>query len=53
MPLVKVRVYLAGQGIDVDLFLAQSRFQDSMMARRQRQTGEEIDLWIKNGRTAA
>jgi hypothetical protein len=36
MPVVKMRTYLAaGHGIDVDLFLDETPFQHSLMARRQ------------------
>ena len=46
MPLVKARFYLAGRGVDVDMFLCESTFQESLMSRRQRQIVEEIDLWM-------
>lgn len=36
MPVAKVKVYLAGRGIDVDLFLVESSFQRSRIDRRQR-----------------
>ena len=35
MPLIKIRAYLdAGHGIDVDIFVAESEFQKSLMQRR-------------------
>src|SRR5437868_14479326 len=36
MPLVKVRLYLQGRGVDIDIFLAESRFQEQLLARRRR-----------------
>lgn len=35
MPLVKFRLYLEGKGIDIDLFLAESAFQQSLINRRR------------------
>lgn len=46
MPLIKARLYLQGRGIDVDMFLLQSSFQESLLARRQRQTIEGIKIWL-------
>jgi predicted nucleotidyltransferase len=34
MPLVKVRLYLEGRGIDADVFLAETDFQQEVLARR-------------------
>lgn len=34
MPVVKARLYLEGRGIDVDVFLAESSFQQELLARR-------------------
>ena len=37
MPLVKLRTYVEeGKGIDVDLFITESAFQESLMARRMK-----------------
>lgn len=36
MPLVRFRLYLENHGIDVDVFLAESEFQQQIIARRQR-----------------
>ena len=33
MPLVRFRMYLAGRGVDVDVFLAESRYQQQLLAR--------------------
>jgi len=46
MPLVKAKLYLAGRSIDVDMFLAETEFQQSLMSRRHRQTVEGIELWM-------
>jgi hypothetical protein len=46
MPLVKFRLYLAGQGLDIDVFLAESRFQSELLARRRRAQLEETPVWI-------
>ena len=35
MPLVKLRMYLETHGVDIDIFLAESRFQQSLLSRRQ------------------
>lgn len=35
MPLVKLRIYLESHGVDVDVFLAESNFQRSLLSRRQ------------------
>ena len=40
MPVVKVRMHLQDHGIDIDIFLAESAFQLSLIARRQQ---EEIE----------
>jgi predicted nucleotidyltransferase len=46
MPLVKARLYLQGRGIDIDMFLVESQFQESLMSRRQRVVVEGINLWL-------
>ena len=35
MPLVKLRIYLESHGVDVDVFLAESNFQRSLLSRRK------------------
>ena len=42
MPVVKLRLYLQGHGIDVDLFLAESRFQQQLLARRRREHVDDL-----------
>ena len=47
MPVLKVRSYLeSGQGIDVDVFLNETLFQQAMMERRRRIEYEGRDLWF-------
>ncbi len=46
MPLVKVRIYLQGHGIDVDLFLAESKFHAELMRRKLRGVVEGVELWV-------
>ena len=35
MPLVKLRMYLETHGVDIDIFLAESKYQQSLLSRRQ------------------
>ncbi|MGD0897963.1 MAG: nucleotidyl transferase AbiEii/AbiGii toxin family protein [Thermoguttaceae bacterium] len=46
MPVVKVRLYLEGRGIDVDIFLAESDYQREVIARRTRQEIEGRAVWL-------
>lgn len=46
MPLVKCRVYLSGQGIDLDFFLAESEFQKCVMQRKRREQVNGCTVWI-------
>jgi hypothetical protein len=46
MHLVKLRRYVGGHGIDVDVFLVESRFQEEIMRRRQMAEVEGRQLWI-------
>lgn len=46
MPVVKARLYLEGRGVDVDLFLAESRFQKELLARRRREQIDELAVWF-------
>ena len=46
MPVVKARLYLEGQGIDIDIFLAESRFQDQLLARRRRDQIDDLTIWL-------
>jgi len=46
MPLVKIRMHMEDHGIDIDIFLAESEFQKSLVARRQRETLEGHPIWF-------
>lgn len=46
MPVVKVRLYLEGHGVDVDLFLAESEFQRQLLARRRRAQIDHLTVWL-------
>lgn len=46
MPLVKCRVYLEGHGIDLDFFLAESPFQNSVMQRKRREQVNGCTVWL-------
>ncbi len=46
MPLVKFRLYVEGNGIDVDVFLAESAYQKSVLARRCREDIDGITAWL-------
>jgi len=39
-------MYLQDHGIDVDIFLAESKFQESLLARRQREDYEGRQIWF-------
>jgi hypothetical protein len=46
MALVKVRLYLRDRTVDVDMFLAESDYQDQVLLRRRRESAEDIDAWF-------
>lgn len=46
MPMVKARQWVEGKTIDVDVFLAESRFQKSLIQRRIQTEVEGIPAWI-------
>jgi len=46
MPVVKARLYLEGYGVDVDMFLAESPFQQELLARRRREQVEDAPIWV-------
>ena len=46
MPLIKFRLYLQGRGVDIDVFLAESPFQEQLLARRRRQQIDELPAWF-------
>ncbi|MFM7070891.1 MAG: nucleotidyl transferase AbiEii/AbiGii toxin family protein [Planctomycetota bacterium] len=46
LSLVKIRLYLQEQGIDIDIFLAECEFQESILARRVAQTLNGNTVWF-------
>ncbi len=46
MKLLKFRVHLQGRGIDIDVFLAESAFQDEVLNRRCRLKLNGIEVWL-------
>lgn len=47
MPLVKVRTYVSPTtGVDIDIFLGETSFQKSYLARRVKVTVNEKNLWV-------
>lgn len=46
MPLVKVRLFLPAGGVDVDLFLAESKYQDQLLARRRHVSVDDLSVWL-------
>ena len=46
MPLVRLRMYLQDHGIDVDIFLAESQFQTTLLGRRCSEDLEGGPIWF-------
>jgi predicted nucleotidyltransferase len=46
MPVVKARLYLESHGVDIDLFLAESEFQQELLARRRRAQIDHWTVWL-------
>ena len=46
MPVVKLQLYLAEYGIDIDIFLAESEFQQDLIRRRIQHTIGGIPAWF-------
>lgn len=46
MPVVKVGIYVGEKGVDVDIFLAESEFQESILARRRRADFDGLSAWF-------
>lgn len=46
MPLVKFRMYLEQKGVDIDVFLAETPFQQKLMERRKLRETEEGSVWF-------
>ncbi len=46
LPLIKVRLYLEGRGIDIDIFLAESPFQEQLLTRRRCEHVDDFPVWF-------
>jgi hypothetical protein len=46
MPVVKFRWYVPGGDLDVDIFLVETPFQQSLIQRRRRAPADGIDMWV-------
>jgi hypothetical protein len=46
MPLVKVRLYATEESVDVDIFLAESPFQRTILERRRHAQVESFGMWL-------
>lgn len=46
MPVVKFQWFVDGKPIDIDVFLAETPFQKSLLSRRQRHGTEELEAWF-------
>lgn len=46
MPLVKVRLFLEGRGVDADIFLVETAFQQEVIDRRVSSTIEGRSVWL-------
>ncbi|MEX2091852.1 MAG: nucleotidyltransferase [Pirellulales bacterium] len=46
MPLLKLRRYIRGESLDVDLFIAESEFQAEVIKRRSRVDADGRILWV-------
>jgi hypothetical protein len=46
MPIVKARLFLEGRGIDIDIFLAESPYQQQLLTRRRREEVDGSPVWF-------
>ncbi len=46
MPLVRVQMWVAGKSIDIDIFLAESRYQRELLKRKVRVQVEGLEAWL-------
>ncbi|HJZ91321.1 MAG TPA: nucleotidyl transferase AbiEii/AbiGii toxin family protein [Gemmataceae bacterium] len=46
MPLVKFRLYVEDNGIDIDVFLAESPYQHEILARRRREEADGVAVYL-------
>jgi hypothetical protein len=45
MPLVKVKLFIGSETLPIDIFLAETPFQDSAMSRRMRASIFDVETW--------
>lgn len=46
LPVVKIQCWLEGKAIDVDVFLAETDFQEEVLRRRQRHQTNGLEAWF-------
>jgi len=46
LPLVKFKFFAQGKSIDIDIFLAETRFQESVLQRRERHGQDGWEAWF-------
>lgn len=46
LPLIKFRLYLADRGVDIDIFLSESAFQESLLSRRRLEEVDARKVWL-------
>lgn len=46
MPLVRVQTWVRGKSVDIDLFLAESRYQRELLNRKVRVQVEGLEAWL-------
>jgi hypothetical protein len=46
MPIVKTKLFVEGRSIDVDIFLAESPYQQELLARRRSEELDGVPVWI-------
>ena len=46
LPLIKVKFFVAGNSVDLDLFLAESPFQQELISRRQQHVVDGQPTWV-------
>lgn len=51
MPLIRARQWIADKAVDIGIFLAESRFQRSLIDRRQQLEVDDMRAWVEPGRS--
>jgi hypothetical protein len=46
LPVVKLQAFLGERAIDVDIFLAETAYQQHLLTRRERHAAEGLDAWF-------